>query len=268
MCLSSTPFPADDARLAAQAQGEVLFLFINLDRSSQRRAHMEQQLNAHGLRYERISGVDGEQALKNFSSQQQQRFFDCHGKKILAGELGCYLSHLKALESFLHSDATSAVILEDDALLPASLDVLWASLEHSGSEWDFLRLQSRRNYYKLKFKPFTQNYAFCINITRSTGSTAYAVTKKAAAVLIEKLRDIEVPFDHAFDQPQLFHLKYRHIYPDIIGIADFNSTIETSPRQFISNFGKIKTLLWRAHTESLRFLWSIRAYAMAKTGWH
>jgi glycosyl transferase, family 25 len=242
----------------------VLFLYINMDRSIKRRAHMEEQLNALQLRYQRIRGVDGAEALSHFSDAEQQHFFKCHGKKILAGELGCYLSHLNALHAFLATDAQCAVILEDDALLPRNPDVLWGSLAQAEKEWDFLRLQSRRNYYKLITRAFDKDHVFCLNLTRSTGSTAYAVTRKAAEILIQNLKTIEVPFDHAFDRPYNFGLKYRHIYPGIIGIADFQSTIETSPRELISLFGKINTLIWRSKTEIARFLWSIQEYAQAK----
>lgn len=227
---------------------------------------MEQQLSAHQLRYERISGVDGAQALSQFTDGQRAHFYKCHGKHILAGELGCYLSHLNALRHFLNSDAGTAVILEDDAQLPENLDTLWAGLSQAGKEWDFLRLQSRRNYYKLPTGPINNTYSFYISFTRSTGSTAYAVNKKAASVLLEKLQSIEVPYDHAFDQPQYFGLKYRHLFPNIIGIADFNSTIETSSRDIISAFGKLKTLLWRGHAETGRFIWSLKEYAQAKLG--
>jgi glycosyl transferase, family 25 len=259
-----SPFHKDEHTAPVSGTADALFLYINMERSHNRRAHMEKQLQNHGLRYQRIEAVNGIDALQNFTEDQKQRFFYCHGKNILAGELGCYLSHLRAMQHFLSSDAQTAVIMEDDAQLPDNLGVLWASLSQSGLEWDFLRLQSRRNYVKLALKPLLNNHSFCLNLTRSTGSTAYALNRKAATTLLDKLGDIQVPFDHAFDQPQHFGLKYRHLHPDIIGIASFNSTIEVSARQIISHFGKIKTLLWRGETETMRFLWSIQEYIREK----
>lgn len=80
--------------------------YINLDRSTERRAHMEAELQRFGLleRYLRLPGVDGNpdqiaSPLKN------------------AGEIGCFLSHVKALQQA--KAGTHLHIIEDDTLFAA-----------------------------------------------------------------------------------------------------------------------------------------------------
>jgi GR25 family glycosyltransferase involved in LPS biosynthesis len=79
--------------------------FINLDRSPERRKAVQAELARAGLGglYSRVPGIDGRSLPSNH-----------HG--VSAGELGCFLSHLGALER----EAVSGKhihVLEDDAIL-------------------------------------------------------------------------------------------------------------------------------------------------------
>jgi GR25 family glycosyltransferase involved in LPS biosynthesis len=83
--------------------------YINLDSAEERRNAIEENLAAYsnGARYERISAIDADYVERN----------EIKGK-IRAGEKGCFLSHIKAIEKSLESDEPS-LILEDDAVLGA-----------------------------------------------------------------------------------------------------------------------------------------------------
>jgi GR25 family glycosyltransferase involved in LPS biosynthesis len=79
--------------------------FINLDRSVDRRNHMEEQLRAGGLgHYRRFSGSDGR--LIRTSSKRTP------------GEVGTYLSHLNLLRIAANGDRPIHV-LEDDVIVSA-----------------------------------------------------------------------------------------------------------------------------------------------------
>lgn len=88
---------------AASYQG----LYINLDRSPERRERIERQLQTFGLEntYRRFPGVDG--GTLNLA-----------GAAIRPGEAGCFHSHYRALESVRRS-GTCVHVLEDDAVLSA-----------------------------------------------------------------------------------------------------------------------------------------------------
>ena len=79
--------------------------YINLDRSTDRRAAMEAQLARLNLtqRYRRFAAVDGDR-------------LGVTSPKLTAGELGCFTSHYRLLQQNLGS-ATHLHIIEDDVLL-------------------------------------------------------------------------------------------------------------------------------------------------------
>src|SRR5438045_74294 len=80
-------------------------LYINLDRSTERRRHFEKQLVDLNLnsRYQRFPAVDG-------------RTIALPATTLKPGEVGVFLSHCQALEA-ARSFETCIHILEDDALL-------------------------------------------------------------------------------------------------------------------------------------------------------
>lgn len=109
-------------------------VFINLDRSPERRAGMERQIGEAGLPYgiERLAAVDG----ANRSDRPAG---------LNPGQHGCWLSHLLAIEGSLGRSAHLHV-LEDDALLGAALpilpDVVGSLDSGSRGEWDVLYLDA------------------------------------------------------------------------------------------------------------------------------
>jgi GR25 family glycosyltransferase involved in LPS biosynthesis len=83
--------------------------FINLDRSPERRRDIETQLHTFGIadRYARFPAIDGD-ALSNYPGPLRR------------GEVGCFLSHVRALER-MRMAGTHVHIVEDDVLLSRQL---------------------------------------------------------------------------------------------------------------------------------------------------
>jgi GR25 family glycosyltransferase involved in LPS biosynthesis len=84
--------------------------WINLDRDEQRRDYMNQQLSYWEVKdAQRIVGFDAKN--EDVSSNLSGRFPDMLNE----GELGCVLSHLKAIKTFYEeTDDPYAIIMEDD----------------------------------------------------------------------------------------------------------------------------------------------------------
>ena len=83
--------------------------FINLDRSPERRCDIETQLRTFKIadRYARFPAIDGD-ALDDYRGALRR------------GEVGCFLSHFRALER-MRVAGTHVHIMEDDVLLSRQL---------------------------------------------------------------------------------------------------------------------------------------------------
>ena len=86
---------------------------INLDRSQDRLAYSKLEFERHGMDFTRIQAIDGLDLDIADYPQATQNSWAYH-TPLTVNEVACYMSHLKALRSFLDSDATHGMILEDD----------------------------------------------------------------------------------------------------------------------------------------------------------
>jgi Glycosyltransferase family 25 (LPS biosynthesis protein) len=109
-------------------------VFINLDRSPERRAEMERQIADIELPYplRRLAGVDGQGQPSGLPP-------------LNGGQYGCWLSHLKALEQSIGREH-HIHIMEDDALISSALpilpDVVQSLDSGSAGEWEILYLDA------------------------------------------------------------------------------------------------------------------------------
>jgi GR25 family glycosyltransferase involved in LPS biosynthesis len=100
---------------------DVTGLFINLDRSPERRAAVEAQLARFGLAadYARLPGVEGTE-------------FDPGRSPLTRGEVGCFRSHLGALHAFA-AGTRHLHVVEDDVVFSSRLVPVINELIRSGT---------------------------------------------------------------------------------------------------------------------------------------
>jgi glycosyl transferase, family 25 len=93
--------------------------FINLDRSQDRRKHIESNLRKLGVDAERVSAIDGKTLTKEYISEvyNEKKCLKKHRKKLTPNEIGCALSHLKIYKNIVKNNLDGAMILEDDVKL-------------------------------------------------------------------------------------------------------------------------------------------------------
>lgn len=136
---------------------DVPVIYINLERSLFRRQRMMKEFEDLRLKARpiRLEAVDGFKYLLDPSSQPwiHPSLHRLHSslvatKKISPGELGCLLSHIKAIFEVYSRKWRSALILEDDAdfscvgLWRESLSSLAQRVPH---DWDFIQLHRVTN---------------------------------------------------------------------------------------------------------------------------
>ena len=156
------------------------FYWINLDRASERRASMVEQLTSRGIPNVRIQAFDG--AHENLSEYVPKDWAEPRIRPA-KGEIATTLSHLKALHEFYKSGNPVGIICEDDLIFefepkwpytlvslineaPLGWDVLMLSITIADSNvWDFIlankqRYQTRRyNWHSALAYAVTRSYA-------------------------------------------------------------------------------------------------------------
>jgi glycosyl transferase, family 25 len=120
-----------------------LYFCINLKRAPERRNSIENEAEKVGIDVIFIDAIDGNgidpKDQLEYNRADRLRF----DQDMLPNEVACVLSHKCALETFLASGASAAVVLEDDAIISPELrSFVEASLDLA-FEWDAINLENR-----------------------------------------------------------------------------------------------------------------------------
>lgn len=198
---------------------------INLEKSTDRMAHMRQEMTTLGLPYTRIEAVYGPALPEPIQEFDEQRFNRLTGKHKNPREIGCYLSHINALKAFLASDNSHALILEDDVHFPDTLcNLLDRAIEHN-KHWDLLRLSSSRQGEFIKIAQLDTHHQLAYNLKVLKNTGAYLITRTGAKSCLRKLLPMCLPYDVALDRDWDFGIKTACIDPMPVELEDFPTQI-------------------------------------------
>jgi glycosyl transferase, family 25 len=209
----------------------LLTLVINLDRAVERRSRIAASLSRLGLPWTRLPAVDARQlSVAQRAALDTAAYQRKHGMTPLDGELGCYLSHVEAMDRFLASDAVFALILEDDVLPGGQLHAVLQALMAHPQRWDMVKLSAVHSGTPVPVLRLTDTYRLAVMLSRCTGSSAYLLNRRAATAYAQGLLPMSLPYDHVFDQGWRFGLKFRLVTPTPCGHDEhIASTIVAPP---------------------------------------
>ena len=171
---------------------------INLDSSTKRLDEFYAAFDKIRLKIEKISAVDGKLIdIETFSDDNLCR--KQMGRGLQPGEVGCYLSHKKAIEQFLSTDAPYAIVFEDDAIPNVGFEktvttIIEKFLKHNNSA-------AAVNLGAMDFKYSSKVLAINGNILRCTHrfpmlATAVLWTRNGAKTFLECALPITMPYDN------------------------------------------------------------------------
>lgn len=240
---------------------------INLDRAPERLARVSAQLQHLRLPFTRLSAVDARSLTpEQRGALDEAAYRRKHGMAPLAGELGCYLSHVQAMQHFLASPAAFALVLEDDVLLHDSLPAVLHGLMQHADRWDVVKLSAVHSGTPQPVLEVAPGHQLAVMLSRCTGSSAYVMNRRAAQAYLQQpggLLPMSLPYDHVFDQGWRFGLKFRLVTPTPCGHDEtIASTIVAPP-------GPSRKFHWTrrlpAHLYRLGNEWQRLVYGLTQT---
>ena len=175
--------------------------YINLDRRSDRRAHMESQFAELGLAAQRISAV----AVSTIPPSELEQHCNPNSVRAVSrSQLACTMSHMRAWQTLLQTGADWGLIFEDDVLisprLPQFLSDFFSKPELSSLDLVHIEATARR----ARVLPVATTLGdiglrpFC---STQWGSAGYLVSVKAARALLIRQDVFEGPVDRFLFRP-------------------------------------------------------------------
>ena len=201
-----------------------------------------------------IDAVVGKNLILPHPDFDEKRYRMAHGKRPNLSELGCYFSHLKAMEKFLDDcDDDHALILEDDLQFDSKIELLIKeSLKHH-EKFDLLMLSGIHHGHPVNIISLNEEYSLACNITQLNGSGAYLLNKYAAQQILKELKPMWLPYDHAFSREWTFGVKTMIINPlPVDQNITSESQINASSNYKLPRLKRTSVLLFRLYTELSR----------------
>lgn len=158
--------------------------YINLDKSTDRKEKLENNLNKFNLKYNRISAIEGMRLFEvdyrkeisellnidinkltpeYLSSKSNFNTYDRDINSILP-KVGCFLSHFKALHHAIQNNLDNILILEDDAIIEdlrfhyppnASIVYLGGFFKHKPERDPYYAYNKNAKYFYINSKYLT-----------------------------------------------------------------------------------------------------------------
>lgn len=236
---------------------------INLDRSPERLALATENFAKVGIPFQRIAGFDASKEDVNLCQIDQPAFTKIHGKKIIRkGEIGCYQSHLRAIQAFLATNKDFAIILEDDALpLPHAVSGI-EQLMAWEADWDIVPLFHFHNGGPVTLKN-SDIFKLTLYFAHISSSAAYMINRHAAKVLIKHMAVQRACVDHALFENWAHGLRLRGILPMAMQLSTQAniSTINAENSGKLAIWRRLPTFLARTHVAVRLLLFALRELA-------
>ena len=203
---------------------------INLDKSTERMAFMQQQLEQLNIEYERVPAVYG----KELSQSAIDAVFDTknnleqNDKVLNVGEIGCYISHVNCWNMMLEQHLDYALILEDDSILSPELSSLITSVSQLSTQWDYIKLcHGRKQKEVIDSIELNDEFSLstCLKLPSSTRGQFVSLSgaKKLLATAMPITRPIDIDIQFWFEKK----LNCFVVRPFPVLEADFESEICT-----------------------------------------
>lgn len=228
-----------------------------MDSAVARWASIEQTFTGRGMLLNRIPGIDGFALDLPIAEYSEGLYRWFHGRPTRPGEVGCYLSHVRAIQAFLASDEETALIGEDDLTLGPDFETVVAAAMGYANHWNILRLTGLGTGRAMPFASLGLGYSLCVGMGRMKGLGAYIIDRAAARKLVDKLLPMRLPIDHALDREWFFGLRGASLlpFPASQMQAGFRSSIQMGESLRLSGLRRIlATYPYQFFNEVMRWL--------------
>ncbi len=173
---------------------------INLDCRQDRLEWSRKQLDRHGIFFHRIAAIDKTEANHLSKTAGFQPF---PGFVLSDGEIGCFLSHIKAWKEFLKTGNEYCLVLEDDVVVSPSLRHFLDHFARSSIEADTVRVETYLSPVRLERRVARRIGSVSLHRLQSNhgGAAAYILSRPFALKLLNSTALPLLQVDHLLFDP-------------------------------------------------------------------
>ncbi|WP_231580342.1 glycosyltransferase family 25 protein [Spongiibacter sp. IMCC21906] len=189
---------------------------ISLNSETPNSTRLLNALRQQGLNAGFFSAVDGRQAMPLLEGGERfchNLALVRHGRQMTGGEVGCYLSHLRAVKMAYREGYQHLCIIEDDVVIePLFGEVVRSLLDKN---LDMVRLMSLKVRRRKVLTTLAGEHQLVRPERGGLGTQAYLLSRAGMEKFIQHANTIYEPIDKVFDHFWLFDLKVYAVEPHV-----------------------------------------------------
>jgi glycosyl transferase, family 25 len=192
---------------------------ISLATDAERRARMRTQIERLGLQFQFQDGVDGRAMTENEREQAAPMRLRRYWSHLTAGEIGCALSHLAAIQKIASGPYPYGAVFEDDVTISPEFPQFFSVVERNPPPFDVMWLahSKKKKYRAIMRIGHLGGREIRARVFLDYTAAAAVYTREAARRIADTVKVIEAPIDHMLWRNHcLPGLRVVEIHPHIV----------------------------------------------------
>lgn len=216
---------------------------INLESETTRKNNISIQFNGFDIKHYFVNAIVGKNLDKIHLSNIVKQSKDNIGRELTAGEVGCYYSHIKAIQQFMGSNDDFAIITEDDIVIVDDFERHVCDIINNFNKNIDILLLGYRNGYGSFWKGTSIAAYDCVRfVDCGYGAHAYLISKLGAKKILSLAASPTWPFDYVTGGIAIPTLRVYGLKNKLVELDESTSNASSLENER-NDLGSISTLL-------------------------
>lgn len=204
---------------------------ISLDPAGPLAVALVAELNAQGIQPEFVPAVDGRRGLPSLLGREMfddRKALIRHGRLLRPAEVGCYLSHYRALQQAWDEGLERICLLEDDVGLEPDFARVLAAIKALPDDVEFVRLMALRIRKRKVLSPLPNcgSHRLVRPERGWCGTQGYVMNRAGMRKVLDAAWRIYEPIDKFYDHFWEYGMRHYGVEPHVIYEHEHPSSIQ------------------------------------------
>ncbi|WP_419534671.1 glycosyltransferase family 25 protein [Endozoicomonas sp.] len=232
---------------------------INLQRSEQRRTHMQKMLAEKNISAHFFTAIDYQQPdfseiCFQYNDKKRKKIW---GNSLAPGEIACYASHYKLWEKCIELDRP-IIVLEDDIILSEDFSSAVNVIEKTIERYEYIRLAATFKKPFVNITALKEPHMLVRYLKGPRGTQAYALSPCGAKKLLNNSKDWVMAVDHYIDMSWFHRLPSYALHPLCVKNGSYPTDTGSKEQKKPKLWQKLIRECYAAYTNIRRLFFNLK----------
>ncbi|RLU02907.1 MAG: glycosyltransferase family 25 protein [Ketobacter sp.] len=237
---------------------------ISLDDQNQTARNLIDYLQQNQVDVELFPAVDGRGRLPELHDNESlnQAKARAHRRRDLtSSEIGCYLSHLRAIRKAYEQGVEYVALFEDDVIAEPDLASTIKELATLPKEFHMVRLMELKPTKRKVIKQLGNQHWLTRPLRGTLGTQGYVLNRQGMELVLDYGSEVCMPIDKLYDNFFMFGLHCYAIEPHVIHETPSSSNVSKAGNLLSSPLAILRWQMFKLHRSLRRRFYLLRHYS-------